>query len=78
MPRYFFHIKDGVVMPDKEGTELRDVAAAHQQAVVFAGEVLRDCGETFWKNADWRVWVTDEAGETVCALRFAAEPSEPA
>jgi hypothetical protein len=42
---------------------------------VFAGEVLRDNGENLWKEANWRVWVTDEAGDAVCALRFAAEPA---
>jgi hypothetical protein len=42
---------------------------------VFAGEVLRDNGENFGKKPNRRVWVTDEAGDTVCALRFAAEPA---
>jgi hypothetical protein len=75
MPRYFFHVRDGVVMPDEDGTELPNAEAARKQAVRFAGEVLQECDESFWTEADWRVWVTDETGDTICALRFAAEPA---
>ncbi len=75
MPRYFFHVRDGVVMPDTEGTDLANVDVARKQAVRFAGEFLQDYGDGFWQEADWRVWVTDESGDTVCALRFAAEPA---
>ena len=38
-----------------------------------AGEMLKDIGGKFWKSPDWRLWVTDEAGQTICALRFSAE-----
>jgi hypothetical protein len=40
---------------------------------VAAGEMLRDVGGRFWNNREWRMWVTYEAGATVCALRFSAE-----
>jgi hypothetical protein len=74
MTRYFFHIRDGVDIPDPEGTELPNPDAARTEAVVFAGAMLKDCAQGFWKNADWRLTVIDENGGTVCALRFAAEP----
>jgi hypothetical protein len=35
--------------------------------------MLRDVGGKFWKSPAWRLWITDEAGQTVCALRFSAE-----
>jgi hypothetical protein len=35
--------------------------------------MLRDVGGRFWNSRDWRLWVTDDAGQTVCALRFSAE-----
>jgi hypothetical protein len=38
--------------------------------------MLRDHGRGFWGGTEWRMWVTDEAGTTVCALRFSAESSE--
>jgi hypothetical protein len=62
-------------MPDTDGTDLPNADVARKQAVTFAGEFLRDHGEGFWKEADWRVWVTDETGDTICALRFLAEPA---
>jgi hypothetical protein len=44
-----------------------------RKAVVASGEVLKDSGAKFWDGQEWRMWVTDEAGTTVRALRFSAE-----
>jgi hypothetical protein len=33
----------------------------------------RDYAGKFWGGTEWRIWVTDEAGATVCALKFSAE-----
>jgi hypothetical protein len=38
--------------------------------VIASGALLRDLGARFWKDADWRMHVTDEQGGTVCDLRF--------
>lgn len=73
MPRYFFNFQDGHEVLDHDGVELRDVAEARAQAVVVSGEALKDHGAQFWTGEEWRMWVTDEAGATVCALRFTAE-----
>jgi hypothetical protein len=35
--------------------------------------MLKDTGRNFCNNCEWRLWVTDESGETVCALKFSAE-----
>jgi hypothetical protein len=75
MPRYLFHIhvdKDFEEFPDNEGTALPDAAAARAQAVAIAGSLLREKGETFWGGTEWRMDVIDEAGQTVCELRFSA------
>jgi hypothetical protein len=71
MPRYFFHITDGPDFPDDEGTVLADIAAARAQAI--AGALLKDRGATFWGAGEWRMTVVDEAGDTICRLRFSAE-----
>jgi hypothetical protein len=42
---------------------------------VVSGEMLRDLGGKFWNNGQWHVRVTDEAGDKVCALTFAADRS---
>ena len=73
MPWYFFHLDDGTTRMDEEGVELAGHDEAREAAVVNSGEVLRDIGAKFWNGQEWRLWVADEAGATVCALRFAAE-----
>jgi hypothetical protein len=58
---------------DNEGIELSGSYEARAEAVVAAGEMLRGVGGRFWNSREWRPWVTDETGYTVCALRFSAE-----
>ncbi len=73
MPRYFFHVKDSSEYIDSDGVELAGPEQAHVQAVVAAAEALKDLDGKFWDGQDWRMWVTDETGETLFALRFVAE-----
>ena len=73
MPRYFFNVHDGKDLPDHYGTELRDREAAHKEAVFAAGEMLKETGREFLRDDVWEMHVTDEAGATVCRLRFSAE-----
>ena len=73
MPLYFFHIRDGQEFLDHEGTSCTNVESARAEALVTAGSILRDHGHKFWDGSEWRMWVTNEAGETVCSLKFSAE-----
>ena len=73
MPRFFFNVRDHHDILDPEGVELSGPHEARAQAVVACGEMVRDLGPEFWDQPDWRMWVTDEAGKTVCALRVSAE-----
>ena len=75
MPRYFFHVQDGSNFVDEDGTELRGVEEARVQAVVAAGEALKDHAAEFWNNGDWFMKVVDEDGGAVCSLRFSADHS---
>jgi hypothetical protein len=75
MPRYFFHVIDGVETIDREGTVLRSVEEARVEAIVLSGAMLRDAGGKFWNNGQWQLRVTDEAGDKVCALTFSADRS---
>ena len=45
MPRYFFNVHDGEAQADARGTELADRDEARRQAVVTAGEMLRETGQ---------------------------------
>ena len=62
MARYFFHLADGGRKWDRDGVELPSLAEARVQAVVFAGERLRERPAEPWDGCDWRVEVTDQAG----------------
>lgn len=72
MDRYFFHITDGPTIVDDVGTELPDLNAVRVEALDVSGDLLRGFGNgpAFWSGADWRLDVTDEAGQPVLTLRF--------
>jgi hypothetical protein len=73
LPRYFFHVHDGRETLDEEGTEFPDADQARAAAVRAAGEALRDLGGNFWRSPEWRMWVTDESGATLCTLTFSSQ-----
>ena len=68
MPRYYFHVRDGHDILDEDGLELSGPDDAREQAVIAVREALRDTGRRFWKEREWRMWVVNESGETVCDI----------
>lgn len=64
MPHFFFHVQDGTDDPDMQGAELPDLAAARREALRFAGALLMEASEAFWRSAEWRMRVVDAAGLT--------------
>jgi hypothetical protein len=52
MPRYFFHIHNGISTLDSKGTELRDIYAAQEEALRLSGELLREMGGKFWNGEE--------------------------
>lgn len=73
MPRFFFHVHDGQEIADEDGVELAGLAEARAQAVVTAGEMLKDIDGQFWNGPEWRMRVTDAEGATVCTIRISGE-----
>lgn len=74
MPTYFFHVDDGDLRPDHEGTELSSDDKARSAAVTSAGEVLSDFDGKFWSNGQhWTLYVTDERKRLLFALHLGAE-----
>jgi hypothetical protein len=74
MTRYFFHIQDGVRYEDKTGTELPDITAVRVRALKVSGDMLASgTHPDLWEGHEWRLTVTDEAGQEVLALRFSAQ-----
>ncbi|MEN2785850.1 DUF6894 family protein [Sphingomonas qilianensis] len=70
MPLFHFDLADHVREPDPEGTVLPSVAAARIQAIVFAGEYLRDHPKLINEGRDFRVEVSDEEGCGLFAVRI--------
>ena len=76
LPRYFFHVVDGTFNVDTDGTVLAGLAEAHSQAIIMAGEILRDGRGKFWDGDDWQMHVTDETKRTLFRLKFSSEETE--
>ncbi len=70
MPRYFFHIHENRPTRDVDGVTLASDDEARSQAVITAGEMLKEKGDAFWTSGEWRMDVADEAGVVVCSLRL--------
>ena len=72
MPRYYFHVQDGVSTVDNGGTVLRNLATAKREAVKVAGRMRSEEASAFWETQDWRMTVTDQSGLTLFSLIFMA------
>jgi hypothetical protein len=72
MPRYFFHVRDGFDLPDREGAEFSDLAVARLEAVRAAGKLLSNDADHFWNGREWIMTVTNEAGLVLFTLEFVA------
>jgi len=71
LPRYYFHMRDGVDRPDDIGTDLADDAAALDEAMFTCSDKIRDLGLSFWQSDHhWRMEVTNAAGQAVFTLHF--------
>ena len=70
MPRYFYNLPGSPTPDDKVGVLLAGPEEARSQAVVAAGEMLKDIDGGFWSGPEWRMHVTDHEGSTVCMLRI--------
>lgn len=82
MPLYFFHVTDGVALPDKVGTYCASLLEARAQAIRASGTMIAELRPKFWGQSEgWRMDVTDEAGEPLFALQFSrlidSQPYEP-
>ena len=68
MPRCFFNLDGGPYPDPDDGIDLKGPEQARSEAVILAGEMLKQIDGQFWGAAEWRLYVTDERGATVCTL----------
>jgi hypothetical protein len=69
MPMFYFHLYDGASLLDDEGTDLIDIAAAHDHAAGVPRELtFKSTGmmEQNWSN--WTMRVQDNQGIELFAL----------
>ncbi|MEO6339469.1 MAG: hypothetical protein ABIO39_05495 [Caulobacteraceae bacterium] len=71
MPRYFFNIENGEFTPDTQGVVLSGLVEVQSQAQRLAGEMLQDGSARLWETGEWRLDITNEAGDSVCVLNVA-------
>jgi hypothetical protein len=78
MTHYYFHLENGQTLLDDTGVELRDIAAAQNEALRASSDIFRAGARataTLWNGTPWRMWVTDNPkgeGKTFFTLRFSA------
>ena len=73
MSRYFFHIRDGErLIEDPEGTDLPDLAAARDEAVLAARFLMSEKVKAGQVLDGQRFEITDEAGQVLDVLPFRA------
>lgn len=71
MPRYSFHIQHKNVR-DETVMDLPDTDAAWKEATITAGQILGDLDGAL-TGPEWRMEVTDEAGNLIGVLRLLIE-----
>ena len=77
MPRFYFHLYDGIVIKDPKGVELPDVERARQEAMQLASELLNTEAAKSELGTQWRVEVTDDQGAVLFRLSIAMSPLDP-
>ncbi len=70
MPRFFFHVQDGVFTPDREGSDHPDLDGARAGAIERIRHILSDGMLKGVERTHWTMFVADEAGRTVLNLPF--------
>jgi hypothetical protein len=71
--RFYFHLQDGDrVLQDPEGTDLPDVEAARQEAILAARELLIDAIKAGMKKVPKALLIADEEGRTLDVLPLAS------
>ena len=71
MPRWYLHVHDGKdAILDPEGSELPDVAAAHEEALAAAREMVADGLRGGKNRAGWRFEIFDQDGAPVLMVPF--------
>lgn len=71
---YFFHVfTDGIQRHQSDGLQFPSRKDAWHEATMSAGEIIREMDGRMHPGLDWRMDVTDSAGELIFRLSFKIE-----
>ncbi|GEP11100.1 DUF6894 family protein [Methylobacterium gnaphalii] len=70
MPRYHFNVFDGRKILDPAGQDLTDANSAQVEAIMVAGEIIKDYAKHIALGEDWHMEVTDDTGLILFRLDF--------
>lgn len=70
MPKFYFHVIDGQILIDGEGTELPDNDAARREAVAIASSLLKGSLKAWPSENGWQVVVADASRTVIATLAF--------
>jgi hypothetical protein len=70
VPRFHFHVYNGLALPDSRGADCADAQAARLEALRLAAELIGDGATRRRLGRAWRIEVTDAAGTLLFRLDF--------
>ena len=78
MPKFYFHVIDGKILVDGEGTELPDIDTARRQAVAIASSLLKGSLTAWPSEHGWQVVIADASRTVLATLAFGVKmPAKP-
>lgn len=70
MPRFYFNLRDDLVIDDEEGMELPDLPAARQYALFNARSIAAENVQKGHLNLSHRIEIADESGHVLDVVEF--------
>jgi hypothetical protein len=75
MPRFYFHIRDGVrLVTDTVGRDLKDIDEARREGTMLASEVRSEITKPVDLVKELHVEIEDETGRIVDRIKLDQEP----
>ncbi len=72
MPKYRFHVRDGMKILDTDGIDLPDLFSARLYAIQLTSDLLKQYKHEVWIDEDWKIVVTDERNIALFVLHISA------
>ena len=71
MPRFYFNLRNDLVVDDEEGLELPDLAAAREYALFTARSIAAENVHKGKLNLSHRIEIADEDNQVLATVSFA-------